>query len=168
MPSASPPGDDFGRALAEASPVPLIAITSTADIVFWNRAAEEALDYTAADVLGRSAIGTIIPEEHAEETHRLIAETRARGRASARQSIRRGRDPSPVPVDVSTRLVRDVLGYTELVIVGYRDATSIWPTREAELVRTLRESEAQYRETVENAAEGIFRSTQEGRHIFAK
>ena len=167
MPSASPTGDDFGRALAEASPAPLIAITSTADIVFWNRAAEEAFDCTAADVLGRSAIGTIVPEEHAEELHRLIAETRARGRASARQSIRRRRDPAPVPVDLSTRLVRDVLGHTELIIVGYKDVTSIWPTREAELVRALRESEAQYREIVENAAEGIFRSTQEGRHIFA-
>ncbi|HEY9053730.1 MAG TPA: PAS domain S-box protein [Rectinemataceae bacterium] len=70
-------------------------------------------------------------------------------------------DGEPVPVEVSSSTFTDAQGKPKAIVI-IRDITE---RKKAE--RVLRESERKYRSLFENAQEGIFQSTQDGRYVAA-
>ena len=62
----------FLNMIVHNSPNAIMATNMKGDIILWNRAAEEALGYTAADVIGQMNIRAIYPEGMAREVMKMM------------------------------------------------------------------------------------------------
>jgi two-component system, cell cycle sensor histidine kinase and response regulator CckA len=143
-----------------ASPVPIIAADKLSRVTMWNPAAEALFGWSEEEVVGKPM--PIIPlreKSAAAELHaRLLAGEIVRGVDVLRQT----RDGSTVAIKMSAAPIRDenrkVKG-----IIGF--LTNITDLQRSE--RALRQAEQKYRAIFENAAEGIYQSTLDGRYISA-
>jgi two-component system cell cycle sensor histidine kinase/response regulator CckA len=143
-----------------ASPVPIIAADKNTRVTMWNPAAEALFGWSEEEVVGKPL--PIIPEgekDAAAELHaRLLAGEIVRGVDVLRQT----RDGSTVAIKMSAAPIRDenrkVKG-----IIGF--LTNITDLQRSE--RALRQAEQKYRAIFENAAEGIYQSTLDGKYIAA-
>jgi PAS domain S-box-containing protein len=146
--------------LLDSVPNPLFYKTPEGRYLGCNRAYEEYWGLSRNALIGRTAFD-IMPEEEARLHHEN--DLKLLGGASdslsyEAQNARPGRDP--IWFILRKSLVRDANG-TVQVILGV--LTDITDRRKAE--DALKESEERYRSIFENAVEGIFQSTPEGRFI---
>jgi PAS domain S-box-containing protein len=143
-----------------ASPVPIVAADARRLVTVWNPAAEKLLGWSEQDVIGKPN-PSIPPEEHPAATalhKRLLAGETITGV----EVQRRKRDGSLVSVSLSAaplwdenRQVRGIIGFL----------TDITERRCAE--EALRKAEEKYRGIFENAVEGIYQTTPDGKYIAA-
>ena len=125
-----------------------------------NRAAEKLSGYSRDEIIGKHFSDFVVPEQvddvRKEMTRKLVTHQGARYTAEII-----ARDGRRVPVEVNSNLIYEAglpVGVQGLV----RDITE---RRHAE--QAIRQAEERYRGIFENAGEGIFQSTPEGRFLVA-
>ncbi|HTY60082.1 MAG TPA: PAS domain-containing protein, partial [Bacteroidota bacterium] len=108
---ASSPAADytFLDALVNGSPEALIAISPEGEILFWSAGAESIFGYTGAEAYHRSFFHLVVPPDRVRETRDALEEALRLGQAS-RESLRRRRDGSLVPVEVLMNVIRGSSG----------------------------------------------------------
>jgi len=81
----------------------LVAVNLSAEVLTFNRAAQEMLGYEESEVTGKP-IGELL----GSDTEELVRATIEQGREAVREEITlRGRDGTPLPVSLTTSLLRD-------------------------------------------------------------
>lgn len=109
------------RAIVEASPLPIVAVTPDGIVTLWNRAAESVFGWTAAEAMGSYL--PFIPAEKREE-HRSMRDRDLRGEGFVGREIRRVRkDGKPIDLSVSTAPTRDQYGHVTGIMSVYQDIT---------------------------------------------
>ena len=131
---------------------------NTGRILDVNQKACQSLGYSRKELLSKS-IGDVDPEAIQTGKHKLWGKVLA-GKQFTFESRQMRKDGSFIPVEVTLGSVHLPLGPAILSIV--RDITERKKAAEA-----LKNSEAKYRSIFENAIEGIYQSTREGRFITA-
>jgi PAS domain S-box-containing protein len=132
-----PPANEMFRAVIEASPVPIVALTREGKITVWNAAAERVFGWSADDVIGLEL--PFIPEDKREE-HRQMRARDLTGEGFQGHEIRRRRkDGSEVDLLVSTAPVRNATGAVAGIMSVYidiseRKAVQDWLRQQAELL----------------------------------
>jgi two-component system, cell cycle sensor histidine kinase and response regulator CckA len=104
----------------------------------------------------------IIPEEKSEETAQIHNDLLNGQILTGREVLRQKRDGSKVIVNLSAAPIRDVNREVKGILGFLTDVTEIRRDQE-----TLRRTEEKYRTIFENAVEGIYQSTPDGRYISA-
>lgn len=151
------------KSIFDFSPDAIIIVNNEGIILQANAQAEKIFGYAGKELINRS-VDILIPERfrkrHDEHLKNFIAKPRRRlmGVELGLYGLRK--DGTEFPVDIA-------LGYLEtesgiIVLSTVRDITEHKRMEEA-----LRASEAKYRGIFENAAEGIFQTTIDGRILSA-
>jgi two-component system, cell cycle sensor histidine kinase and response regulator CckA len=123
-----------------------------------NKAGEHITGYRQEEVLRMNLAQTVAPE-YLEKAHQMIARKLAGEKVTIYDLEILAKDGRRVAVEVNTRLV-----YRDGVAVGVQGiARDITERKRAEAA--LREAEEKYRSIFENAVEGIFQSSCDGRFI---
>jgi protein-histidine pros-kinase len=151
------------RKLFDFAPDAIIIVNSEGLILQTNTQAEKIFGYSGKELIGKS-VDILIPERfrksHDEHLKSFIAEPRIRLMGSELELYGLRKDGTEFPVDIA-------LGYIEtesgiIVLSTVRDITEHKRMEEA-----LRISEAKYRSIFENASEGIFQTSIDGRILAA-
>jgi two-component system, cell cycle sensor histidine kinase and response regulator CckA len=143
-----------------ASPVPIIAVDTDRRITLWNPAAQAVFGWSEQEVLGKTNPVTLRGEtEHAVLLHKraLAGETltgiELHGRKKNGTSVSISLSATPLWDD--NHNIRGIIGFL----------TDITERKHAE--EALRSAERKYRAIFENATEGIYQATPQGKCISA-
>jgi diguanylate cyclase (GGDEF)-like protein/PAS domain S-box-containing protein len=137
-------------ALLDSTDSLVIARSLEGEMLYWNRGAERALGYSAAEIVGRSCMA-IIPEQRHPEAARLTRIARAGHRVPRLEVVRRNKRGQEVHLAVSVSPLRDQAGKViGLAAIG-RDVTD-----RVLAERRLRESEERLRTLVENSTDAVW------------
>ncbi|HEY6766011.1 MAG TPA: PAS domain S-box protein [Candidatus Sulfotelmatobacter sp.] len=143
-----------------ASPVPIIVADRDCRVTMWNPAAEALFGWSEEEVIGSP--NPIIPDCALDEAADIHKKLLAGQTLTGIEVLRQNRGGSLVTVSLSAapiwdanRKVKGMLGFL----------TDI--TRQKRSEDALREAEEKYRTIVENAIEGIYQTTPEGKYISA-
>jgi len=151
------------RKLFDFAPDAIIIVNSEGLILQANTQAEKIFGYDGKELIGKS-VDILIPERfrkrHDEHLKSFIAKPRIRLMGSELELYGLRKDGTEFPVDIA-------LGYLEtesgiVVLSTVRDIT-----RHKHMEEAMRISEAKYRSIFENAAEGIFQTSIDGRILAA-
>ncbi len=143
-----------------ASPVPIGAIDATGHVTMWNPAAERVFGWNEKDVIGKP--NPILPEEEAEAAALLHKRLLSGETLTGVEVRRRKRDGSLVDISLSASPLWDA-NHRVKGIIGF--LTDITERKRAE--EALRKTEEKYRGIFENAVEGIYQTTPDGKYISA-
>ncbi len=143
-----------------SSPVPIVAADLRGITTMWNPAAAAVFGWSEMEVIGKRL--PIIPPEEvraAEQLHgRLL-----RGETLTGVEVRRARkDGSSVIVSLSATPLWDENGKVRGIIGFLTDITDLKSTEQA-----WRDAEAKYRSIFENAVEGIYQASPDGKYLSA-
>jgi two-component system cell cycle sensor histidine kinase/response regulator CckA len=143
-----------------ASPVPIIAVDTKRRVTSWNPAAQAAFGWSEEDVLGK--LPPITLEGGNQQASSLHKRALAGETLTGIELQGRKRDGSFMAISLSATPLwdesRNIKG-----IIGF--LTDITETKRSEEV--LRRTEQKYRTIFENAIEGIYQATPQGRYISA-
>ena len=140
------------------SPIPIVAADRLGNVTMWNGAAEETFGWAESEVRGR--LNPIIPVDETDalsQLHRRMLNGETITGVALRRQKRTGED---VDISFSGTPVRDENGAVR-GIVGF--LTDITEQKRAEIA--LRQAEEKYRGIFENAVEGIYQKTTNGRFL---
>jgi two-component system, cell cycle sensor histidine kinase and response regulator CckA len=143
-----------------ASPVPIIAVDNERRVTMWNPAAEAVFGWKEAEVLGyRNPVTLRGGTEEAAALHKraLAGET-----LTGIELHGRKRDGTFVAISLSATPLFDENHNIRGTIGFLADITEIKNAEEA-----LRQAEQKYRAIFENAIDGIYQTTPQGRYISA-
>jgi len=141
--------------LISASPVAIMTVNPTGEVMMWNPAAEEIFGWKEAEVIGQYL--PIIPKAKHEE-YRALREQVLHGNAFTGVEVqRRRKDGALIDVSVSTAPIRDAGGNVASIMAVMADITERKRMEEA-----LRVNERRYRTLFENAHIGVYRTTPDG------
>jgi two-component system cell cycle sensor histidine kinase/response regulator CckA len=143
-----------------ASPIPIIAADARRLITVWNPAAEKLLGWSEEDMIGKP--NPSIPPEEEAGTDALHKRLLAGETITGVEVLRRKWDGSLVSVSLSAAPLWDE-DHRVKGIIGF--LTDITDRKRAE--EALRKAEEKYRGIFENAVEGIYQTTPDGRYIAA-
>ena len=143
-----------------ASPIPIVAADANSHITVWNPAAEKLFGWTEEEVIGKP--NPSIPYGEEVEAAALHGRLLSGETLTGVEVRRRKRDASFVAVSLcaaplwdATHKVRGIIGFL----------TDITERKHAE--EALRKAEEKYRGIFENAVEGIYQTTTDGKYIAA-
>lgn len=146
--------------LIESSPDAIISTNREAEITFFSSGAEMLLGYRQEEIIGQGVTVLYESEERAKEVMRQM---RARGgKVASFETTLRAKDGSLIPVLISASMLYDEEGQ-EAGVVGFNK--DLRERKEAE--EAIRQAEEKYRNIFENAIEGIFQTTPDGKYISA-
>ncbi|MFL6449765.1 MAG: sensor histidine kinase [Bryobacteraceae bacterium] len=114
--------DEIREALVSSSLLPVIVLAATGEILLWNRAAERAFGWTAAEVLGGPL--PFIPSERQEEHRAMRAQDLAGQGFTGREIRRKRKDGTWLDLSVSTAPLHDKAGAVTGILSIYVDITS--------------------------------------------
>jgi len=141
-----------------ASPVPIIAADMRGICTMWNPAAEKLFGWKEQEVVGEPI--PIIPRDEAEAAALLHRWLMSGETVTGLEVRRRKRDGSSVAISLSATPLWDEHQKVRGMIGFFTDITERKRAEEA-----LQAAEEKYRGIFENALEGIYQSTPEGRFI---
>jgi two-component system, cell cycle sensor histidine kinase and response regulator CckA len=154
------------RELLESAPDAMVIVDESGSIVLINSQTEWMFGYPRADLLGRP-VELLMPKRFRDRhpEHRASYFTRPSVRAMGANAttlalVGLRKDGSEFPIEISLGPLQTEEGL--LVSAAIRDITE---RRRAE--ESLRQAEENYRNIVENAVDGIFQRTSEGRFLSA-
>jgi two-component system, cell cycle sensor histidine kinase and response regulator CckA len=128
-------------------------------ILAWNRGAKETYGYTEDEALGKN-VREIVAEADREAAVNLIQKIKKGDIVKSFELRRVTKDGRILDVWLTTTLLTDEKGKPVAIATTERDITE---RKQAE--EMLKNSEENYRNIFENAIEGIFQSTPDGRYI---
>jgi PAS domain S-box-containing protein len=135
--------------LLDNSPDAMMALSPERTVVYWNKGAENTFGYSTDEAIGRELSELIVPADRVEEEEKFFNEGLESGH-SAFESLRKRKDGALIPVDISTRVIRDDQGRVKYVLSSKKDITNRKLAEEA-----LQGSELRYRRLFESAKDGI-------------
>jgi PAS domain S-box-containing protein len=135
--------------LLDNSPDAMMALSPQRTVVYWNKGAENAFGFSRVEAIGRELTELIIPADRVEEEEKFLSEVMESGHSTF-ESLRKRKDGALIPVDISTRVIRDAQGGVKCVLYSKKDITY---RKLAEEV--LLGSELRYRRLFESAKDGI-------------
>jgi PAS domain S-box-containing protein len=135
--------------LLDNSPDAMMALSPERTVVYWNKGAENTFGYSRDEAIGRELSDLIIPADRVEEEKRLFKQTIDSGQ-STYESLRKRKDGSLMPVDISTRIIRNDQGRVKYILSSKKDITDRKLAEQA-----LKGSELRYRRLFESARDGI-------------
>ena len=150
---SSPIIDSIERAAALATGMSeaflgaLVALTPDGTILFWNAGAEVLFGYAASEVMGKSILDTIVPEEHVDEKRRWLTAA-LDGGSALYESVRRRKDGLQIWVDIAVRVAWDADG-NKYLLLNERDITRVKYQRDAQVLQT------RFREVLDAAPDAI-------------
>jgi two-component system NtrC family sensor kinase len=142
---------NFMNEIIRASPNSIMATDMDGNIMFWNRAAEETLGYSASEVIGKMNIEKIYPEGMARKVMQMLrsSEYGKVGRLHSYPMVYVRRDGEVVEGTLSAAIIYDTKG-NEIASVG-----SFVDLRERlEMERALRRTQEQLLQSEKLAAMG--------------
>lgn len=143
-----------------ASPVPIIGVDTQRHVTLWNPAAQAVFGWSEEEVLGKpSPIQLRGGTEHSVALHKRVL---AGEELSGVELHGYKRDGTSVVVSLSARGLRDE-NQNIRGIIGF--LTDITESKRAE--EAIRTAEQKYRNIFENAIEGIYQATPQGRYLSA-
>ena len=151
------------RTVVGTTPDVVVLADRNGTIFMWNQAAARLFGYTEGEVIGQP-LTLLMPqryrEAHQAEIMRLgtTGETRIMGRTVELHGLRK--DGTEFPLELSIGIGKTPSGVFYSGII--RDITRRKQAEEAQ-----RQAEARYQSVVENAVEGIFQTTPDGRFLMA-
>jgi PAS domain S-box-containing protein len=151
------------RAVVGATPDAVVLADRNGTILLWNQAAARLFGYSEEDVIGQP-LTLLMPQRyrkgHEAGMTRMGAsgEARVMGRTVELHGLRK--DGTEFPLELSLGSGKNTEGIFFSGII--RDITTRKQAEEAK-----RQAEARYRSVVENAVEGIFQTTPDGRFLMA-
>ncbi|MBA2457716.1 MAG: PAS domain S-box protein, partial [Gemmatimonadales bacterium] len=134
-------------ALVQASPLPIVGIKPTGEVVSWNPAAETVFGWTAEETMGRRLLN--IPGDKQEEFDGLRARVAAGHPSTGFETQRLRRDGTLLDVIISTAPLQGADGKTDGLVAIYTDITG---RRRAE--EELRQSQEELRQAQKMEAVG--------------
>lgn len=146
-------------AIVESSDDAIIGKDLDSIVMSWNRGAEAIFGYTADEIVGRS-ITLLFPPDRLDEETRIVEQLKRGERVVHRETVRRCKDGTDIPVSITVSPIRDSNG----VIVGAsKILRDISERRDAQ--RALALSEAEFRASFEGAAVGKVLAEPESRRM---
>ncbi len=143
-----------------ASPVPIIAADTESHVTMWNPAAEALFGWSEEELVGKS--NPILPDDVRAESAALHSRLLSGETLRGVEVLRRKRDGSLVTVSLSAAPIRDASRKVKGIIGFLADITERKRSEEA-----LKQAEEKYRTIFENAVEGIYQTTSDGRYLSA-
>jgi two-component system, cell cycle sensor histidine kinase and response regulator CckA len=143
-----------------SSPVPIIAVDTEGRVTTWNPAAEAVFGWNQQEVLGKPL--PTVPSEEAERASQLHRRLLAGETLTGVEVRRRTKSGSLVTISLSGSPLWDGESQVRGIIGFHTDITARKNAEEA-----LRQAEEKYRSIFENAVEGIYQATPEGKYISA-
>lgn len=143
-----------------ASPVPIIAVDSERRVTMWNPAAEIVFGWKENEVLGK--LNPVTLRGATEEAREMHMRALAGATVTGIELYGRKRDGTSVAISVSASPLLDEHHKIRGTIAFLADITEIKRTEEA-----LRHAEQKYRTIFENAIDGIYQTTPQGKYISA-
>jgi PAS domain S-box-containing protein len=143
------PDNAIAIELLDNSPDAMMALSPLGAVVYWNKGAENTFGYTRAEAIGRELSELIIPADRIEEDEKFFKQIIDSGQSTF-ESLRKRKDGSMIPVDISTRVILDDQGRVKYIFSSKKDITDRKLVEEA-----LQGSELRYRRLFESAKDGI-------------
>ena len=151
------------RTVVGTTPDAVVLADRHGTINLWNQAAARLFGYTEKEVIGQPL--TLLMPDRYREAHQAgmrrletTGETRVMGRTVELYGLRKNGTEFPLELSVGMGKSPDGVFYSGII----RDITRRMQAEEAQ-----RQAEARYRSVVENAVEGIFQTTPDGRFLMA-
>ena len=151
------------RAVVGATPDAVLLADYNGTILLWNQAAARLFGYSEEDVIGQPLTLLMPPryrEAHQAGMTRLAAtgEARVMGRTVELHGLKKDGTEFPLELSLGSGKNSGRIFFSGII----RDITNRKQAEEAK-----QQAEARYRSVVENAVEGIFQSTPDGRFLMA-
>jgi two-component system cell cycle sensor histidine kinase/response regulator CckA len=143
-----------------SSPIPVIAADRNNLVTIWNRAATATFGWSEHEVMGKPL--PIIPPEETTRAHELHRRLLAGETLTGLEVRRRKRDGTVLTVSLSAAPLLDEHHQVKGIIGFLTDITEWKRSEEA-----LRRTEEKYRSIFENAVEGIYQATLDGKYLSA-
>ena len=151
------------RTVVGTTPDVVVLADRNGTIFMWNQAAARLFGYTEGEVIGQPL--TLLMPHRYREAHQAgmtrletTGETRVMGKTVELHGLRK--DGTEFPLELSIGMGKSLQGVFYSGII--RDITKRKQAEEAQ-----RQAEARYQSVVENAVEGIFQTTPDGRFLMA-
>jgi PAS domain S-box-containing protein len=135
--------------LLENSPDAMMALSPEGAVVYWNKGAENTFGYSRDEAIGRRLDQLIIPTDRLEEEETFFNKVIESGHWTF-ESLRKNKDGCLIPMDISTRVIRNDQGHIKYILSSKKDITNRKLVEEA-----LQGSELRYRRLFESAKDGI-------------
>jgi two-component system, sensor histidine kinase PdtaS len=116
--------------MIEEVPEAIYALSTEGVVLHWNRGAEVLFGYPADEARGQPLAALIVPEDRLDEATHALEQARS-GRPTLGRTVRRRRNGTLVPFDVSVRSVRDGSDVW-LLVVRERDIQGLAETQASE------------------------------------
>jgi two-component system cell cycle sensor histidine kinase/response regulator CckA len=143
-----------------ASPIPIIAADTERRVTMWNPAAEALFGWSEEEVVGKPS--PILPKDALTESGNLHSRLLSGETLRGIEVVRQKRDGAFVTVSLSAAPIRDASRKVKGILGFFADITDRKRSEEA-----LGLAEEKYRTIFENAVEGIYQTTPDGRYISA-
>jgi two-component system, cell cycle sensor histidine kinase and response regulator CckA len=135
------------EALINTSPLPIMALAPTGEVLSWNRAAETVFGWTASEVLGRPL--PCVPADLEDEYDRFRAQVLRGESFTGRETVRVRKDGTRIEVSLSTAALHDAAGQVIGLVGVYVDVSGRRRAEEA-----LRQSQEELRQAQKMEAVG--------------
>ena len=151
------------RTVVGTTPDVVVLADRNGTILLWNQAAAQLFGYTEGEVIGQP-LTLLMPHRYREAHQAGIArlgttgEIRIMGRTVELHGLRKDGTEFPLELSIGIGKTPEGVFYSGII----RDITRRKQAEEAQ-----RQAEARYQSVVENAVEGIFQTTPDGRFLMA-
>ena len=150
----------FSQTLLQAAPVFFVAINAEGKTIMVNETMLHSLGYKQEEVVGKDYLTTFVPEKNREELSKIFDKLIQLKKPTLNENFIMTKDGKELLIEWHGRSI-----FNKKSEFSYFFGLGIDITERKQVEEKLRESEERYRSIFENAVEGLFQSTPEGRFI---